>query len=625
VERGECNDGNSCTSDDEECGPNTGCDAPTLRPVGYKCQDGDLCVAGDTCDAFGTCVSGSEVWECPEQTACNVCTCDPDQGCVCEGIEGDGFCGPDDLDVENGALVFDDCDDNDPLGWDRDDDGFPNLWEDDGADLNCDGAIDIPTSSFSPGPDVFVEIDHMAPGGPGDDHTPPSFDDGLLISADNDNNGVPDGMRSLRTTFEDQGVNLIVDEAGPVLPHVTVTMFGDRAPRFGAPDWVTYSELRAVHFDAAHRRGVYRYLVVGHDVDFENNDEYSGKAGLGSDKAIVGYGLEVDPAGMAKVELHEIGHTLGLEHGGFEEKNYKPNYLSVMNYGVQRLWDVREGVWRLDYSWYDHNDLDEANVDESNAFKSGSVPYARLYEATWECQLARPFPLPPVLVRVAAPVHADLPTLGPAARRIDFDCNGVLGDSGYTKDFDSGEDPQLTVHQGHADWSDLDLAFQRGNGFHGGAAASPEETRATASSWQRAQARLYPHCAVAQVPRAGASYRAPLIVWGSPTLSVGSITSMTLNGALPITTTLVDLDGDGTLDQYTRYLVDDLSALHGSATQALVSGTLADGTAIVATLAITRPTNPADADGDGIHDACDACPLNGDPSGSHVDADGCPP
>ena len=30
--------------------------------------------------------------------------------------------------------------------------------------------------------------------------------------------------------------------------------------------------------------------------------------------------------------MHELGHNLGLEHGGNEEKNYKPNYYSVMNY-----------------------------------------------------------------------------------------------------------------------------------------------------------------------------------------------------------------------------------------------------------------------------------------------------
>jgi hypothetical protein len=33
--------------------------------------------------------------------------------------------------------------------------------------------------------------------------------------------------------------------------------------------------------------------------------------------------------------MHELGHTLGLHHGGDEADNHKPNYLSVMNYRYQ--------------------------------------------------------------------------------------------------------------------------------------------------------------------------------------------------------------------------------------------------------------------------------------------------
>src|SRR6185369_4859250 len=37
----------------------------------------------------------------------------------------------------------------------------------------------------------------------------------------------------------------------------------------------------------------------------------------------------------AGIVMHELGHNLGLRHGGFEDTNYKPNYLSVMNYAFQ--------------------------------------------------------------------------------------------------------------------------------------------------------------------------------------------------------------------------------------------------------------------------------------------------
>ena len=36
--------------------------------------------------------------------------------------------------------------------------------------------------------------------------------------------------------------------------------------------------------------------------------------------------------------MHELGHTLGLQHGGDNTVNDKPNYLSVMNYS---FWDCK--------------------------------------------------------------------------------------------------------------------------------------------------------------------------------------------------------------------------------------------------------------------------------------------
>ena len=39
---------------------------------------------------------------------------------------------------------------------------------------------------------------------------------------------------------------------------------------------------------------------------------------------------------MAGTIMHELGHNLGLDHGGNEKQNRKPNYNSVMNYNYQK-------------------------------------------------------------------------------------------------------------------------------------------------------------------------------------------------------------------------------------------------------------------------------------------------
>ena len=60
--------------------------------------------------------------------------------------------------------------------------------------------------------------------------------------------------------------------------------------------------------------------------------------------------------------MHEIGHNLGLRHGGFEDLNCKPNYLSVMSYSFQFANYV--GTRPLDYSRSAIGPLNEAHLNE---------------------------------------------------------------------------------------------------------------------------------------------------------------------------------------------------------------------------------------------------------------------
>jgi hypothetical protein len=68
--------------------------------------------------------------------------------------------------------------------------------------------------------------------------------------------------------------------------------------------------------------------------------------------------------------MHELGHNLGLDHGGFEDVQNKPNYLSVMNYMFQNVGIANHGTFgRFDYSSF-QDDLDENHLSTSQGLTS---------------------------------------------------------------------------------------------------------------------------------------------------------------------------------------------------------------------------------------------------------------
>ena len=57
--------------------------------------------------------------------------------------------------------------------------------------------------------------------------------------------------------------------------------------------------------------------------------------------------------------------------------------------------NVRDGFWYYDYSWYDLNNINESNIAEANGFTSTTLPYDRLYEASWTCRFTSSNPFIP--------------------------------------------------------------------------------------------------------------------------------------------------------------------------------------------------------------------------------------
>jgi hypothetical protein len=198
----------------------------------------------------------------------------------------------------------------------------------------------------------------------------------------------PDGIRRMIKAFREHGIQLVVDPQHTVLPYYPYLCFGPSQHIFEPS--VNFFDLKAQYFHPAGNQP-WHYAIVG-DFGLDTGSRFAGGyAELPGYNFMVTIGPELtcpadeqDPS-LPHIDLcqnfvvgtlmHELGHNLNLRHGGDEDENFKPNYLSVMNY----LWQVY-GIFvssqpgnadptnivalRLDYSGYVLPPLNELHLDE---------------------------------------------------------------------------------------------------------------------------------------------------------------------------------------------------------------------------------------------------------------------
>jgi len=263
-----------------------------------------------------------------------------------------------------------------PTHPDSDGDGLPDDWETAGIDTPA-GHLDLPAMGADPHhKDIFVELDAM----PGDELSQSAIDDVVTAFA-NAPVSNPDG-----TT----GIDLHVDN-GPasIMNPVTGATWGARsghdtiphADMLGGPaqdgsneyDWSAFDALRAQFFSPV-REPAFHYAISAHEFDAAHHSGLS--RGITASDFIIALGSICDPtvadcteAAQAGTFMHELGHNLGLRHGGGDELNFKPNYLSIMNYAFQFTGLPRaDGTTSLDYSRFALPTLDETQLNENAGF-----------------------------------------------------------------------------------------------------------------------------------------------------------------------------------------------------------------------------------------------------------------
>ena len=312
-----------------------------------------------------------------------------------------------------------------PCLGDADRDRLQDDWESGGIDEGANGSIEVDLPAMGAKPfraDVFVELDSM-----------PGFrlSDAALRDVSSAFGGAPisnpDGTLGI-SLHVDNGPGSLMDPAtgkpwgglseANTLP--SSAMLGSGSTSF---DWEAYGDpLKNVHigrgrlaafhyamsiraFDAAGHSGLSRspggFVEPSSDFLVALQDECKGQ----------------DPCGAARnlqagTFMHELGHNLGLRHGGDDDLGYKPNYLSVMNYSFQRT--GLEGPGRaVDFSRFGLPGLDENAVNEG----AGIGTAAAAYRSVMACPDGTPAGDPRWRPLLNGPV--------------DFNCDGDATDAGF--------------------------------------------------------------------------------------------------------------------------------------------------------------------------------------------------
>jgi uncharacterized delta-60 repeat protein len=362
---------------------------------------------------------------------------------------------------------------------DSDGDGIPDDWETRGITVASNGTItvgktgsgefiDLPAMGANPmHKDIFIHADWMTgikPNARTIKVVTDAFRDAPVTN--------PDGKKGINLHI-DLGPDSVMDPVSGKTwgalsrsgPESFQTSIGVDSPNANPPpanvyNWGTVDTLKDDYFNAAKRKSVFHYLLFCNK--YATSDSSGISRGIPAGDFLVALGQVPVPGAtlrqIAGTLMHELGHNLGLLHGGNEDVNMKPNYLSIMSYTFQMegLLERDRRSRTLDYS---RSTLDPLNENFLNENVGINDPAGHLTLWKWP-----------------APNNSYNQAFYPSAA-LDWNLDGVQNDAPVSVNLNCDTtvepncDTKLTTLTGFTDWPAL---IFNGDGAIGNSAAGME-------------------------------------------------------------------------------------------------------------------------------------------------------
>lgn len=328
-----------------------------------------------------------------------------------------------------------------PKTIDTDGDGIPDNWEINGIDVDGDGVPELDLKAMGANkniPDIFVEIDWMVRPAKKilfwETKSSYSFKPSEKI------------MQTVYNTFKAHGINIHLDVGADSTDFVTGKKWGNMS----GGNEIEYTKSLNVDKDmqtwndlldmSEIRSLVFHHCIFADCLYSDTSDTTSGiTPGFGQYFAVTlgGWG-SVNDTTIAGTFMHELGHSLGLHHGGCDNEHYKPNYLSIMNYAFQTT--GLAGTGSLNYSDYKLPDIDEANINEFQGVDPDGITSGTNLATT-------------IFYRT----NSQITTGAISKASIDFNSNGTLEQS-ISLDLNPGgnvSDLPISTLRGYNDWGGI--------------------------------------------------------------------------------------------------------------------------------------------------------------------------